>query len=1545
MDDHSVLFDFKRTMSSSNGHESELRLTSENGNEPFSRKNMGLKSQESNGRRKTNSERQITRKKKRIPEESASVSEQKNYASARIGYSPIRKRHVNTKEDAAFVYIDNTGAAQVVASVSDPERCLDTAKKRREDQIQVEKDSRKMDKGIRRRKKEKSTKGIQKRTLEDREKLFQESQKRHCKHSFLLCKSRNESNPLELTGLEKNSNELKLMRTKENESNEKDMTVVNSSKDVVGEEAKVVYEKDFTSKRVSVAGLSDEEMFKMFNLCRFVVRLDKSEDISRLRGELWNAENANKNMKMGNVTDSLSELERSNKLPLFELICNKSKKKGKLEQLSRLLDNCHVCHRLLSETTDTWMNVLGKKSVYCSLNCIQKQVELAKKLISDSTVPLVLLDPCGAVFNGPTAPTSDTLYSFLCSHAEFTPVLPVSENPGKNIEDRKCNSNVNKYNNSKMELLSKDTDQRRLQVKRVIAEKLLTRARMTPNLLFTSSELKALSQKIEEELFRHCNQKISGRYDSWFKRFVAHVADDSNKGLYLRVIVGEISVPRLVSIDPKELSSPSLSSLFEIPNSKMIKSELTSRRKDGEVVLNNVAPNEELANKNVKVSIKPLKKKQSNFKKITALEARSEVDKILGLESSNTTALHQFHLFDLNCDVCIGRKKHEYLKKKMKIEEALEKKEKISEENGRPEITSFISANITFGEEYDVYDGECSGRFEIADNDDCNENTSQNIHPKMDKQNSNESLMKLRNQNGSNFDKQESPSSRCDESCSHDYLRFNEDRLLKDSSQKVEFGSEQCSSSSLPSRLTEDSVRRVSQNLPAWASEWNAKMKAWGDVTRTADSRNWMKHKAIEENVEIEDDYSSFLLGREKRCIVWSGIIVMSQLLKFETTLAAISNKKAFLLRHDLKSVIKIIGRIKPTLVFNYLDDLRKSKTMDVIVLQLNRPVYPQMQMEYMKCFEDMFVRERYCVIASEHIMIKDAYLIALAQNELPPAVLLPFDGPGIPNMHPPMVICVVVRFKSMESALAVRASDVIVSSAGSGESTFAHSITFNQQRMDHVKTSMELKSRSLVDEYKHKNVLTLEEKDIIEKTIQQNVNLEERKEIDRSVLKTVGTEFDDSFEDTQERAIQIAPNKCSFLENDKRESFVNNEQNLPRETYRPSMQPNFFVSQKQCSTPSLLSQPVNLISSSPCSLPSPLRRHYTPLNIPTFAAPITHTGHDNCGEVDMDVSDEEMETVEAPVTVHFKPFLPNPTSPPTSSQSSPLQAVNGALVVPVSSQLTSLPFPLTSPPRYSFMPEVPSFRSLSSSVFGASALTTVPKYYSSSGAFIPAVHLQDEPYSNLLLCINFESDLFFELKRFNLNFILRILLEKKAWQPIWRKCRHTQALKESLIKKNVDHRHRKSRLDMNNSSKSPRHEMKDSLKQSLSQSKRFCVNRNSPGCSEQNGNFGSYMHQSSSVVENVGKWCDPLKGADRWDSSSTNSCKHSNHYINKRNWPAWSTNADDIRSSHAPPKNSSFLEKRCIHQIVDEVEDTGRFCTRITRHWQLDGLIVILLK
>ncbi|VDM50028.1 unnamed protein product, partial [Toxocara canis] len=309
---------------------------------------------------------------------------------------------------------------------------------------------------------------------------------------------------------------------------------------------------------------------------------------------------------------------------------------------------CTTCQKALLDCISSWRDVLGARSAYCSLECVQKQVDKANEVIADQSARVMLLDRSGTMLNGPSAPKLAELLDFLKQHAEFAP----SEQDIK--AQKQSASKVDK-------LLSKENDQRRFQVRRAISEKLIARAKKTPDLAFTSQEIKALSQRIEEELFRQCRQS----------------------GFYLRTILGEISVPKLVSLDATELSSAKFASEIEVPKSRKSLPKIPNGKTAGadggsggtkaEESKGDTASGRDNETDNT-ADFDPFPEKATVSKLAKPIKAESEVDKILGMEPVNTTAQHRFHLFDMNCDICTGKKERELMNLQQQKKEQKEKK-------------------------------------------------------------------------------------------------------------------------------------------------------------------------------------------------------------------------------------------------------------------------------------------------------------------------------------------------------------------------------------------------------------------------------------------------------------------------------------------------------------------------------------------------------------------------------------------------------------------------------------------------------------------------------------------------------------------------------------------------------------------------------------------------------------------------------------------------------------------------------------------------------
>lgn len=72
--------------------------------------------------------------------------------------------------------------------------------------------------------------------------------------------------------------------------------------------------------------------------------------------------------------------------------------------------------------------------------------------------------------------------------------------------------------------------------------------------------------------------------------------------------------------------------------------------------------------------------------------------------------------------------------------------------------------------------------------------------------------------------------------------------------------------------------------------------------------------------------------------VVWSGCLLWGRKFQFPCVLRAVSNRMAFVLGKELPPVIKVIGRIEPRNVWEYVRSLRDSWSKQVIVLMIDPP-------------------------------------------------------------------------------------------------------------------------------------------------------------------------------------------------------------------------------------------------------------------------------------------------------------------------------------------------------------------------------------------------------------------------------------------------------------------------------------------------------------------------------------------------------------------------------------------------------------------------------
>uniref|UniRef100_A0A8C6LBW1 Death inducer-obliterator 1 n=1 Tax=Nothobranchius furzeri TaxID=105023 RepID=A0A8C6LBW1_NOTFU len=156
--------------------------------------------------------------------------------------------------------------------------------------------------------------------------------------------------------------------------------------------------------------------------------------------------------------------------------------------------------------------------------------------------------------------------------------------------------------------------QMRQNIRRSLTDILFKRVSDSDDLKMTESEVARLAFAIEKEMLNLCLSTDS-KYKNKYRSLMLHLKDPKNKGLFYRVIDGDITPFRLVRLSAEELLSKEISG-WRMSDSSEADTSPTS----------------------------------------SAAEGSSGMVDIFSSMLKDTTSEHRTHLFDLNCKICTGQK-------------------------------------------------------------------------------------------------------------------------------------------------------------------------------------------------------------------------------------------------------------------------------------------------------------------------------------------------------------------------------------------------------------------------------------------------------------------------------------------------------------------------------------------------------------------------------------------------------------------------------------------------------------------------------------------------------------------------------------------------------------------------------------------------------------------------------------------------------------------------------------------------------------------------
>ncbi|CAK5110901.1 unnamed protein product [Meloidogyne enterolobii] len=174
------------------------------------------------------------------------------------------------------------------------------------------------------------------------------------------------------------------------------------------------------------------------------------------------------------------------------------------------------------------------------------------------------------------------------------------------------------------------------------------------------------------------------------------------------------------------------------------------------------------------------------------------------------------------------------------------------------------------------------------------------------------------------------------------------------------------------------------------------------------------------------EEQQEFIRGGQKftnKHQVWRGKFIWNSFISFDCKLTAISNRGAFKAGRELPQSLQVMGRSEANGVWHYIGRLTDSWDKQVILLLVEHPQDTYQYELYMRCFEKVSSCDNQQIIVLDlagHEHIKDGYVFTLGPGMPLPSVLLPLDGPGLPDwcMHRAFMIIMLVRRMDREDKL-----------------------------------------------------------------------------------------------------------------------------------------------------------------------------------------------------------------------------------------------------------------------------------------------------------------------------------------------------------------------------------------------------------------------------------------------------------------------------------------------------------------------------------------------
>uniref|UniRef100_A0AAV2M5Y7 Death-inducer obliterator 1 n=1 Tax=Knipowitschia caucasica TaxID=637954 RepID=A0AAV2M5Y7_KNICA len=517
-------------------------------------------------------------------------------------------------------------------------------------------------------------------------------------------------------------------------------------------------------------------------------------------------------------------------------------------------------------------------------------------------------------------------------------------------------------------------NQMRQNIRRSLTDILYKRVSDSDDLKMGESEVGKLAYAIEREMFNLCLSTDS-KYKNKYRSLMLHLKDPKNKGLFYRVVGGEVTPFRLVRLSSEELLSKEISEwrkteVSESPRSKH-RHGSTSRSMDLED-----APPASDADDDDSSTTQP-------GSSLPSAEGGNMPD-IFTSMLKDTTSEHRTHLFDLNCKICTGQKKEEELA--VKKEKQMRKETKPLRQEPTPTRTGEASP-APQAQPYQHQEAYTYQPTPIV-------YKPANVDLPIPEQ-----PLPVHQEDPSLLVPPVAAAS-VSPAVSSVTITRRDPRMARHGSAATapdKPPTNNATETILPSvSVPVDLGTKVALPMPPAPPPAMA-------VTKTVKANS---------EPPPEGETAIFLHGQEK---IWKGIMEMEKVARFVTKAFLVSGSFEHL-KEDLPDVIHIGGRIPPHTVWDYVGKLKTSLTKELCLIRFH-PATEEEEVAYVSLYSYFSSRKRFGVVANNNRRIKDLYLIPLSSKDPLPPKLLPFDGPGLEPARPNLLLGLLICQKDRKRA------------------------------------------------------------------------------------------------------------------------------------------------------------------------------------------------------------------------------------------------------------------------------------------------------------------------------------------------------------------------------------------------------------------------------------------------------------------------------------------------------------------------------------------------